>query len=172
MLNDDLKRIIKSHQDFPINGILFRDILPVLSKPDIFSSLIDEMADTEICKSSEAILAIDARGFIFGSGIALKLSKPLVVARKPGKLPGEIITDSYELEYGKNSLSIQKDILEKFNSFAIVDDLLATGGTVESVSRLLFSNQKSITGLAIVVELSDLNGKSKFNFPVYSQIKY
>ena len=96
----------------------------------------------------------------------------MIVARKPGKLPGELIQENYKLEYGINSLSIQKDALKKFNSYVIVDDLLATGGTVNCVSNLLKSNGKKVSGLLIVVELVKLGGRSKFNFPVESSIAF
>ncbi len=98
------------------------------------------MSDSKIIKNCDAIISIDARGFIFGSAISLEAAKPMVVARKPGKLPGEIIQQNYELEYGESSLSLQKSVLRKYDSFAIVDDLLATGGTVNCVSNLLQSN--------------------------------
>ena len=170
--NISLENLIDAHKDFPKKDILFRDVLPILRNPEIFSSLIQEMSELEICKAADAILAIDARGFLFGSSLALKSFKPLVVARKPGKLPGEIITNQYSLEYGTNSLSIQKDSIKDYKSFLIVDDLLATGGTVESVSKLLYSQDKKITGLSIVIELSELNGREKFDFPVISRISY
>ena len=170
--NISLENLIDAHKDFPKKDILFRDVLPILRNPEIFSSLIQEMSELEICKAADAILAIDARGFLFGSSLALKSFKPLVVARKPGKLPGEIITNNYSLEYGTNSLSIQKDSIKDYKSFLIVDDLLATGGTVESVSKLLYSQDKKITGLSIVIELSELNGREKFDFPVISRISY
>ncbi len=146
--------------------------MPVLSNPKVYSALIDEMSTSSICAEAEAIIAIDARGFLFGSGIALKLSKPMVVARKPGKLPGDLISNSYDLEYGSNSLSMQKDELNPYKKLMIVDDLLATGGTVECVSNMLFSLGKKVVGLSVVIELSNLNGKEKFNFPVISQICY
>ena len=130
------------------------------------------MSSSPILEKSEAIISIDARGFIFGSAIALQSSKPMIVARKPGKLPGEIVTEKYKLEYGENSLSIQKSSLMKYNSFAIVDDLLATGGTVNCVSELLNNNNKKVVGLLVVAELSNLNGKSRFNFPVESFISF
>ena len=172
MKNVSLKNLIETHKDFPKEDILFRDVLPILRNPKIFSSLIKEMSELKICKTADAILAIDARGFLFGSSLALQSSKPLVVARKPGKLPGEIITSEYALEYGTNSLSIQKNSIKEYKSFLIVDDLLATGGTVESISQLLFSQDKKITGLCIVVELSELKGRERFNFPVISNITY
>ena len=128
------------------------------------------MSSSEIIKNAEALISIDARGFIFGSAISIQASKPMIVARKPGKLPGELITKKYSLEYGENSLSIQKKAIKKYNSFAIIDDLLATGGTVNCVSELLNSINKKVNGLLVVVELSKLEGRSKFNFPVESSI--
>ncbi len=172
MNNISFENLIEAHKDFPKEDILFRDVLPILRKPEIFSSLIQEMSELKICKEADAILAIDARGFLFGSPLALKSFKPLVVARKPGKLPGDLITNTYSLEYGTNSLSIQKNSINDYKSFLIVDDLLATGGTVESVSKILYSQNKSITGLSIIVELSELNGRGKFDFPVISKITY
>ena len=130
------------------------------------------MSNNFICKEAETILAIDARGFIFGSAIALNLSKPLILARKPGKLPGKLTTNKYELEYGTNSLSIQDESMKDHDNFVIIDDLLATGGTVESVSKILKMQNKKILGLSVVVELEALKGKNKFNFPVISEVQY
>ena len=172
MNNNKLKSIIDSYEDFPQKGIVFRDVLPILANPDIFLDLINEMSSSDLLRDSDAIIAIDARGFIFGTAIALKLSKPLVVARKPGKLPGEIISKSYNLEYGSNSLSIQEKSISDHQTFFIIDDLLATGGTVNCVADIINSKGKKINGLSVVIELKDLNGKSKFNFPVESQIIY
>ena len=172
MKNNNLKLIIDSYKDFPQKGIVFRDVLPILSNPDIFSNLIDEMSSSDVLKNSDAIIAIDARGFIFGSAIAFQLSKPLILARKPGKLPGEIKSKSYNLEYGSNSLSIQEKYLSEYQTFFIIDDLLATGGTVNCVADIINSKGKQVTGLSVVVEIKDLNAKSKFNFPVESQVIY
>ena len=130
------------------------------------------MSENEIIKNCEAIASIDARGFIFGSSIAFYAGKPMVVFRKPGKLPGELKTANYELEYGKNSLSIQKTSIQNFSSFAIVDDLLATGGTVNCVANLLKKKNKKITGLLTVVELNELKGRLGFDFPVKSFISF
>ena len=156
--------------DFPIKGIVFKDILPLLQDPEIFSKVIEEMSISTIFKNADAILAIDARGFIFGTAISIFLSKPMIVARKPGKLPGDLIEKSYDLEYGKNSLAIQKDSIKKYKSFAIVDDLLATGGTVKCVSEMLKEFNKEVIGLAVVIELGELKGRNKFKFPVESQL--
>ena len=161
-----LKELISSYNDFPKKGINFKDVLEIIQEPEVFHELILKMSSSQILKESEAIISIDARGFIFGSAIALKSSKPMIVARKPGKLPGEILTEKYNLEYGENSLSIQEKALKKFKSFVIIDDLLATGGTVNCVAHLLKAHNKKITGLLTVVELSDLKGRSKFDFPV------
>ena len=165
-----LEDLIQIYEDFPKKGILFRDILEILQEPVIFKDLIFKMAQSEIIKNSEAIISIDARGFIFGSAISLQASKPMIVARKPGKLPGSIIEQNYNLEYGENTLAIQKQALEKFNNYAIVDDLLATGGTVDCVAKLINSKRKKIVGLLTVVELISLDGRSKFDFPVESKL--
>ena len=161
-----------SYKDFPKPGIVFCDILPILRDKNLFNDLIKNMSSADSIKNSEAIVAIDARGFIFGTAISLETKKPLICARKPGKLPGELISSTYKLEYGENSLSMQINSLRNFNTFAIIDDLLATGGTVKCVSDILTSRNKEIKGLSVVVELQDLNGRSKFDFPVDSQIKF
>ena len=165
-----LEDIISTYNDFPQKGIKFKDVLEILQQPSVFKSLIREMSKSQIIKNSEAIIAIDARGFIFGSAISLQSSKPMVVARKPGKLPGALIKGEYCLEYGENSLSIQKKALKNYKSYAIVDDLLATGVTVNFVSNLLNSNGKKVVGLLTVVEIVKLNGRSKFDFPVESSV--
>jgi adenine phosphoribosyltransferase len=165
-----LEDLIVTYKDFPKKGIDFKDVLEILQYPDIFRDLILKMSSTQFLKNADAIISIDARGFIFGSAVALESSKPMLVARKPGKLPGRILTREYDLEYGKNSLSIQSNALKKFNSFVIVDDLLATGGTVNCVFRLLQEQRKEVLGLITVIELNELKGRSKFNFPVNSII--
>ena len=167
-----LIELIETYKDFPNKGIEFKDVLGITQEPKIFKELILKMASSEIIKNAEAIISIDARGFIFGSAISLQASKPMIVARKPGKLPGELFKEDYSLEYGKNSLSIQKKALQKYKSFAIVDDLLATGGTANCVSKLLMSNQKEIEGFLVVVELKKLEGRLKLNFPIESIITF
>ena len=165
-----LEDLILTYKDFPKKGIEFKDVLEILQYPDVFHDLILKMSSSQFLKNAEAIISIDARGFIFGSAVALAISKPMIVARKPGKLPGQILTKEYDLEYGKNSLSIQSNALKKFNSFVIIDDLLATGGTVNCVSRLLQDQKKEILGLITVVELNNLKGRLNIDFPVQSII--
>ena len=164
--------MIKTYDDFPQKGIAFKDILGIIQDTEVFKELILQMSSNHVIKNSEAIISIEARGFIFGSAISLQASKPMIVARKPGKLPGDLVQENYTLEYGSSSLSIQKEALKKFNSYAIVDDLLATGGTVDCVKRLLKSNGKELTGLVTVVELLNLGGREKLNFPIESVIKF
>ena len=167
-----LEDFIQTYENFPQKGIFFRDVLGIIQEPNVFRELILKMSDSQIIKKSDAIVAIDARGFIFGSAISFQSLKPMLVARKPGKLPGDTIEQNYSLEYGNSSLSIQKIALNRYKSFAIVDDLLATGGTVKCVSNLLKSQDKEILGLLTVVELSELNGRSKFDFRVESSISF
>ena len=165
-----LESLIKTYNDFPKKGIAFKDILGIIQDTEVFRELIHKMSSSKIIKNSEAIISIEARGFIFGSAISLQASKPMIVARKPGKLPGELIQENYSLEYGENSLAIQKEALKKFSSYSIVDDLLATGGTVDCVANLIGKNDKNISGLITVVELKKLEGRLKFDFPVESII--
>ena len=151
-------------------GIEFKDVLGIIQEPQVFKELISEMSSSQIIKNAEAIVSIDARGFIFGSAISFYSSKPMIVARKPGKLPGELIKENYYLEYGKSTLSIQKESLEKFNSYVIIDDLLATGGTIECVANLIRKSGKKVIGSVTVVELVELSGRCRFNFPVESML--
>ena len=167
-----LEDLILTYKDFPKKGIDFKDVLEILQYPEIFHDLILKMSSNEFLKNAEAIISIDARGFIFGSAISLQVSKPMIVARKPGKLPGELVEKNYSLEYGKNTLSIQKKALQKYSSYAIVDDLLATGGTVNCVSKILESNNKEVVGVLVVVELMKLEGKLKLNYPIESSITF
>jgi len=169
---EELQNLIFSYPDFPKKGIIFKDLLGILQDPEIFRDLINKMSESFIIKNCEAIASIDARGFIFGSPLAMVTSKPMAVFRKPGKLPGELITAEYELEYGKSSLSIQKDAIKNLDNFAIVDDLLATGGTAKCASSLLKKAGKIVTGLSVVCEIEKLFGGQNLDFPVDSQLKF
>ena len=165
-----LNELIDTYKDFPKKGIDFKDVLGIIQEPKVFKELILKMSSSQIIKNAEAIVSIDARGFIFGSAISFYSSKPLLVARKPGKLPGELIEEEYYLEYGNSSLSIQKESIDRFSSYAIVDDLLATGGTIDCVANLLMKSGKKVSGVVTVVELLKLNGRYSFNFPVKSML--
>ena len=165
-----LEDLIITYKDFPKTGIDFKDVLEIPMYPDIFQDMILKMSSNPLLKNADAIISIDARGFIFGSAVALESSKPMLVARKPGKLPGKIVTREYDLEYGKNSLSIQSNALKKYHSFVIIDDLLATGGTVNCVCKLIQDQKKEILGLITVVELKKLKGRMLFDFPVHAML--
>ena len=167
-----LEEFIDTYENYPKEGVNFKDILGIIQEPNIFKELILEMSSSQIIKNAEAIISVDARGFIFGSAISLQASKPMIVARKPGKLPGELVKKNYSLEYGENTLCIQKKALQKYSSYAIVDDLLATGGTVNCVSKILESNNKEVVGILVVVELMKLEGKLKLNLPIESSITF
>ena len=166
-----LADLIPTYKDFPKKGIFFKDVLEIVQEPDTFRELVLKMSSNKIIKNSQAIISIDARGFIFGSAIALQTSKPMIFARKPGKLPGELVEQNYELEYGDNKISIQKKALSKFNSYSIIDDLIATGGTAKCVADIVQKEGKTITGLLTVVSLEEFKGYEKFNFPVDSILK-
>ena len=169
---ENLEKLISTYENYPKPGVSFKDVIEILQHPSIFRQLILEMAKSKIIKEAEAIISIDARGFIFGSAISLQASKPMIVARKPGKLPGALVEKNYSLEYGESTLSIQKKALQKYSSYAIVDDLLATGGTVNCVSKILENNNKEVTGVIVVVELMKLEGKLKLNYPIQSLITF
>ena len=166
-----LSKYILNYPDFPIKGTQFKDILGLLQDPCIFRILIEKMASSERIKNSDAILAIDARGFIFGTAISLFSSKPMIVARKPNKLPGELLQKKYKLEYGRNVLEIQKKSINKFKKFNIVDDILATGGTARCAEELLKQEGKEVLGFSFVAEISKLRGSEKLGSFVESQIK-
>ena len=169
---EDFRNYIKSYRNFPSKGIIFRDALGILQETEKFRELILKMSSTSIINEAQAIIAIDARGFIFGTAISLIASKPMIVARKKGKLPGELESKSYELEYGRDTLNMQKDAIDKYNSFAIVDDLLATGGTANCVNQILKNFNKKVTGLVVFIELEKLEGRRKLPIKVSSEIKY
>ena len=166
----EILEYITNYDDFPQKGIIFKDLFGILREPNIFNGLIDRMASSQEIQDSDAILAIEARGFIFGSAIALHSGKPMIVARKPNKLPGKLITKNYDLEYGSNTLAIQKESIEKYQKFNIVDDVLATGGTAKCASDLMKSVGKEITGFSVVVEIKSLNGRKYLTSPVSSQL--
>ena len=111
MIESYIKELIKEYPNFPKDGIFFKDLMPILANPKVYKLLINRMGESSICKRAENIIAIDARGFLFATSIGLSLGKPIIVARKPGKLPGDLIKQNYKLEYGESSLSLQKSVL-------------------------------------------------------------
>ncbi len=173
MKKTDLKKLIRDIPDFPKPGIIFKDITTVLNDKDAFHKAIDMLAAKYKKEAIEQVVAVESRGFIFGSTLAYKLKAGFVPVRKKGKLPYKTRSISYQLEYGTDTLEIHEDAIKPNARVLVVDDLLATGGTVKATTDLLKNMQAKIVGLAFLVELRFLKGKDKLkDFPVYSIIKY
>jgi adenine phosphoribosyltransferase len=155
-----LESLIRAIPDFPIPGILFRDIMPLLGDKDGFKSTIDLFVEKYRGANIEYVVGIEARGYMLGSAVAYALGAGFVPVRKPGKLPGEKFTEEYELEYGTNTLEIHADAVTKGKRVLVIDDLLATGGTMAATLRLLSRLGAHIAGVAVLIELSGLNGRA------------
>ena len=157
----NLKSYIRDIPDFPKPGILFRDITPLLGDAAAMKFAIDRM--TEMCESFKAdvIVSVESRGFLFAAPLAYQMDKPLVPVRKPGKLPHDTYSATYELEYGTDSLEIHRDAIGAGQRALIVDDLLATGGTVSATGELVRDCGGSVAGYAFLVELAGLNGRER-----------
>jgi len=161
---DHLKQLIREVPDFPKKGILFYDITTLLKDKVGFATLIDALSEHYLNAQIDTVLAIEARGFIFGPALAYRLNAGFVPIRKPGKLPAETVKWSYELEYGLDTLEIHKDAIQPGQRVIIVDDLLATGGTANACAQLAKSLGAKIAGMGFVVELDFLNGRKKFRY--------
>ncbi|MCZ6867418.1 MAG: adenine phosphoribosyltransferase [Chloroflexi bacterium] len=169
----DLKRYIRDIPDFPKPGILFKDITPLLQSPEAFRRVIDSMASYFEGKHVDAVLAIEARGFLFGAALAYRLGKPLVPVRKQGKLPFETYAATYSLEYGNDTVEMHKDGVVAGHRVAIVDDLLATGGTMAAACRLVEKSGGQVEGLALVIELTELDGRKLLQgYDIFTLIEY
>jgi len=169
----DLKEYIRDVPDFPQEGIIFKDITTLLQSPEAFKYVIDRFASEYKDKGIEGIVAMDARGFIFGAPLAYNLSVPFILGRKPGKLPAECVTASYALEYGTDSLEMHTDSISKGQKILIVDDLLATGGTMSAVVELVEKLGGVIAGIAFVVELTFIPGRERIgDYPILSLVQY
>jgi adenine phosphoribosyltransferase len=162
-LEERLRRSIRDIPDFPKPGISFKDITPLLLEPRLFHDCIGALADWVVEREATKVLGVDARGFLFAGPVADRLGLGLVPARKPGKLPYSTVSESYDLEYGVNTLELHTDAVQPGERVAIVDDLLATGGTVEAASRLVEILGGSVVGLAFVIELGFLNGRARLD---------
>ena len=167
----DFKKFVREVPNFPKEGVVFRDISPLLADGDHFSQVIDVMCDK--VGDVDAIVAPDARGFIFGAPIAAKLKKPLILVRKAGKLPGEILSKDFTLEYATTTLEIQKDAIKPGQKVAIIDDLLATGGTTRAAAELINDLGGKVLNVLFFIELEHLKGREKYSgINVESIIKY
>src|SRR5579872_2328706 len=170
---EPLKKLIREVPDFPVKGILFYDITTLLKDPKGFAALIDALAQYYIDKDIDLVLGIEARGFIFGPALAYRLNAGFVPVRKPRKLPGPTARVTYDLEYGSDTLEIHQDAIEPGQRVVLVDDLLATGGTMEASIKLVQQLGGEIAGLGFAIELDFLKGRERLrDYDVFSLLHY
>ena len=169
----DLKAYIRDIPDFPAPGILFRDITPLLGDPAAFHYTIGQLVKRYQSARVDAIVPIESRGFLFGAPLAHKLGKPIVPVRKPGKLPAATHSTDYTLEYGRNSMEMHVDGISQGEHVLIIDDLLATGGTLAATSRLVEMAGGVVSEVGVIVELTGLEGRRLLEgYDVFSLIQY
>ncbi len=153
-----IRALIREVPDFPEPGILFRDITPVLAEPAAFAAVVDYFAERLSAAEVDAVLAIESRGFLFGAAAARQLNLPLQLVRKQGKLPGATVGIDYQLEYGSARLELASDAVRPGRRYAIVDDLLATGGTAAAVRTLVTQHDGQVVSCCFMIELAELSG--------------
>jgi len=171
----DLSKYIRSIKDYPKKGILFRDITTLIKDKNAFKECIDQLTKIVNNLEFDKIAAIEARGFIFASAVSYNLSKPLILMRKKNKLPAETHSVEFELEYGKATIEIHKDAVNKNEKIIIIDDLIATGGTAEAGAKLVEKSNGQVSGFVFVISLFDLGGKKflqKKGYKVFSLIDF
>ena len=170
---DSLKALVRTVPDFPKPGILFYDITTLLKDKTGFAQMIDALAAHYLTQQIDLVLGIEARGFIFGPALAYRLNAGFVPVRKPRKLPAPVARVTYDLEYGSDSLEIHLDAIQPGQKVVLVDDLLATGGTMEATVKLVKQLGGQIAGLAFAVELDFLKGRERFaEYDVFSLLHY
>mgnify|MGYP001472430827 FL=1 len=163
----DLKKYIRSIPDYPKKGILFRDITTLIKNPDAFNFAIDKIAEISKKIKFDKISAIESRGFVFASAVSYKLKKPLIMMRKKNKLPAERHSIDFELEYGKATIEVHKDSINKGEKILIIDDLIATGGTAEASAKLVEISKGNVSGFIFIINLFDLGGNKKLKDKSY-----
>jgi adenine phosphoribosyltransferase len=169
----ELASLVRDIPDFPVKGILFKDITTLIRNADALREVIEWMADQYADKGVDRVVAIEARGYIFGAPLAYKLGAGFVPVRKPGKLPAKTISESYALEYGTNTLEMHADALRPGQRVVVVDDLLATGGSAKAAIRLVERCGGSVIGVAFMIELDFLHGRDMLQgYDVISLIHY
>jgi len=169
----ELKKYIRDIPDFPKKGIIFKDITTLLMDAEAFRGAVESIVKEYKGKKIDKVLAVEARGFIFGGAVANELQAGFIPVRKKGKLPWKTNAVTYELEYGSDTLEMHEDAIKPGESVLIVDDLLATGGTVKAVTDLVKQFDGKIEGIAFLIELSFLKGRDKLkDYPIYSLITY
>ena len=170
---DELKAKIREVPDFPKEGILFYDVTTLLKDSDGLRRVIDILSERYLDLGIDQVLGIESRGFIFGPAVAINIGAGFVPVRKPGKLPAETLSVSYDLEYGQDTLEIHVDGVGSGQRVVVVDDLIATGGTAEATANMVTKLGGEIAEMAFVVELEFLNGRSRLgSHNVYSMLKY
>ncbi len=174
MKNDPfLEKSIRSIHGFPKPGVIFRDVTTLIQNSGAFRKSVNLLAQKYKNRKIDKVVGAEARGFIFASALAHKIGAGFVPVRKEGKLPHKTISTSYELEYGKDTLEIHKDAIQPGERILVIDDLLATGGTIKAVTRLVKKLKGKIIGIGFVIELVDLKGRNRLKeYPVFSLIKF
>jgi len=169
----NLKDKISEYSNFPKKGILFRDFSPILKDPSALSFIADEFTKFFHPKDIDLFAGIESRGFLLASILAVRYNKGMIMIRKAGKLPGKTIKLSYKIEYGKDTIEIQKDVIKKGQKILICDDLLSTGGTAKASAKLIEKVGGKITGFAFIIELTELEGmKGIRKYKSKSLVKY
>ena len=172
-MSSDLKKYIRSIKDFPIKGIMFRDITTLLKEPEAIKVTLSQLLLNIQEKKIDKVVGIESRGFIFGALLAKELGVGFIPVRKPGKLPAETVTQTYQLEYGNDSIQIHKDAISKGDKVLLHDDLLATGGTAEASCRLIEKLGGEIVQISFIIELTFLKGREKLKpYDVRSLVTY
>ncbi len=169
----DLRDRIRDVPDFPKEGILFKDVMPLIVDPAYFAESIKQLAEWTRPRDVDLVLGAEARGFIFGGALAYDLGTGFVAARKPGKLPWETVEATYELEYGVDSLQVHRDAIAPGARVVVLDDVLATGGTAKAKCELVEQLGGTVAGVVFVIELTFLNGRERLaGYDVHSLIQY
>ena len=169
----EIENHIRTVQDFPRPGVSFKDITPLIEDGDALHTAVDALARATDGISYDRILSAEARGFVFGTALAYRARKGLILARKPNKLPRDIISATYELEYGTDALEAHLDSIPDGTRVLVADDLLATGGTARAMCQLVENSGGIVAGVAFLIELSYLNGRDKLEpYEVVSLITY
>lgn len=169
----DLRERIRDVPDFPTEGILFKDLMPLIADPEYFAETIRRLAEWARPREPDLILGAEARGFIFGGALAYELGSGFITARKPGKLPRETVEVTYDLEYGTDSLQIHRDAVPRGARVVVLDDVLATGGTARAKIELVEALGGVVAGVLFVIELTFLNGRDRLEgYDVHSLIQY
>ncbi len=172
-MNEKVAQYIRTIPDYPEKGIMFRDITTLLMQPEGFKLAIDDMIEALKGVEFDVLAGTESRGFIFGTPIAYALGKPFALVRKKGKLPAETVSMDYDLEYGSATIEMHKDSIQPGQKVVLIDDLIATGGTIEAAAKLVEKLGGEVVKMLFVMELAGLNGREKLkDYDVYSVLTY